>query len=195
MNIKTPSISKNHLGATALLIVAVAIVVLLVSWAQSPTSGKVLSTPVAATQKPEGYSTKQFSSEHLTFSYSGVYVSTTEAPKDNFVELHMLRAAVQHEKQIAVSVAYLPDGSLDSNGPYLHRKKRPDLYSSRQIEVSGKRIDVWVKHDGTEQTAIIPHNDKVVTLAFTSSTQDEKLGMEVDQLLGSMQLINQNDGR
>lgn len=119
----------------------------------------------------------------MSFSYSGIYVANNEGPKDSFVELYMLRAATNYDKQISASVAEIPGGNLESNGPYLHRKQRPDLYQSRKVEVEGRLVNVWVKNDGTEQTAIMPYGDKVVTLSFTSAGQNNELSTEVDSLL------------
>jgi hypothetical protein len=177
-------ISKKYIFS---LVVVVALVTGagLAWWASAPKKGRITSTPSQRNQS-EGYSVKELDGRYISLSYSGRYVASSEPPRDGYVELHMLRASTTYNKQIAVSVAELPGGNADSNGQYLHRKKRTDLYQNRKVAVGDRMVDVWVKKDGSEQTAMMPKGELLATLSFTTANQNDNLTAEVDEILKSL---------
>ncbi len=180
-------ISKKMILIPVLLIIVI-VGIVIAMWASAPKKGTIGTAPSTRTNQTENYTVKQLDGKFIAFSYSGRYVASTESPQDGSLELYMLRATTTYDKQIAASVAELPDGNLNANGAYLYRQSRTDLYKKRSVEVQGRQIDVLVKSDGTEQTAFLPYGNRVVILAFTTTAaaaQNDNLTDEVNELLKS----------
>ena len=179
-------ITKKWVIITSILLFVLAVLGVVGWWANTPKKGKVITAPVMRDQD-QGYSVKELNGQYISFSYSGIYIPSSEPARDNFVELHMLRASTIYDKQIAVAVANLPDGNVNSNGAYLLRKSHPDLYKNRILNLGDKQIEVWSKSDGSEETAIMPKGDKVAILSFTSANKNDNLRTEADEVLKSFQ--------
>ncbi len=167
------------------IIIAIVLIGLLgwfLVWAALPNHAK-LSAPKATNKTPAIVGDKDLNSTYISFRYNGKYLAKNEGPSNNDLEVHTLSADTHYNKQIIASVSTLPDGQLDSYGAYIFRKVRTDLYKARQVKVAGLAAEVWVKNDGSEQTVMIPHGNKVATLAFTTASQMDTLTAEVDALL------------
>jgi hypothetical protein len=151
-------------------------------WARTPTEGKILTPPPI--KGPTTYYDKTLDGTYISFKYSGKYLPKNEGPRDNDMERYTLSADTHYDKRVLVSVAGLPDGRLEeSNGSYIFRQKSTDLYGSRKVPVGNTTTDVWVKKDGTEQTTMIPHGDKVAIISFVTANPSDDLTGEMDALL------------
>lgn len=174
-------IKPKYLKIIISIAVIAGAVTVFVLWAKSPHQGSVSKTqsPIG----PAAYSDKQLNGKYLSFQYSGKYVAQSGGAKDNDLEIFILSAATQYEKRIVASVASLPDGKVESNGSYIYRQASTVTYSNRKVIVEGVPVDVWVKKDGLEQTAMIPHGNKLGVISFVTTNANDDLTGEMDTLL------------
>lgn len=164
------------------------VVVGIVLWAGKPHSGTI--SPPPTTIAPTTYYDKKLEGKYITFQYSGKYIARDEKAVNNNLELHSLNADTHYDKRIMASVVGMPTGSLDRNGDYLYRRNSPAVYKSRTVHAGNKVIEVWVRNDGSEQTAMIPHGDKAAVISFVTASNSDSLTAEVDALLNTFQWNN-----
>ncbi len=183
---KRKVITKKRSILIIVIILLVGIVAWLVMWMLQPSKGTVtLHSTSNSSQTSPTYTSKILDGTYLTFSYSSKYTVKNEGAKNNDLEVYRLSADTHYNKQILASVSNLPDGKLTSDSAYIYRKLHTDLYTPRVIQVANLSVDVWVKNDGTEQTVMIPHGDKVATFAFLTASSIDNLSQEVDALLST----------
>jgi hypothetical protein len=163
------------------IVVVIAVIVGLIIWARTPTLGRILSPPPL--KGPTTYYDKKLDGRYMSFQYSGKYSASDQGAKDNDLERYALNADTHYDKRLLASVANLPDGKLESDGGYILRQKSTELYKNRKFVVSGNSIDVWVKNDNTEQTAMIPHGNKVAVISFVTTNPGDDLTGEMNALL------------
>jgi hypothetical protein len=152
-----------------------------VIWARTPTQGRILSPPPL--KGPTTYYDKKLNGRYMSFQYSGKYSGTEQEAKDNTLERYVLNADTHYDKRLLASVGSLPDGKLESDGSYIYRQKSPNIYTNRKVSVNGVYVNVWVKHDNMEQTAMIAHGDKVAVLSFVTANPSDDLTGEMNALL------------
>jgi hypothetical protein len=165
-------------GLAAIIIAAIVGVVI---WARAPTLGTILSPPPL--QGPTTYYDKKLNGKYMSFQYSGKYSATDQGAKDNDLERYTLNADTHYDKRLLASVANLPDGKLEADGGYILRQKSTDLYKNRKFAVKGSSVDIWVKNDNTEQTAMIPHGNKVAVISLVTANPGDDLTGEMNALL------------
>lgn len=153
----------------------------IVIWARTPTVGIILSPPPL--KGPTTYYDKKLNGKYMSFQYSGKYSATDQGTKDNDLERYTLNADTHYDKRLLASVANLPDSNVQSDGAYIFRQKSPSLYVDRKVTVQSTPIDVWVKNDGTEQTAMIPHGNKLAIITFVTANPADDLTGEMNALL------------
>lgn len=181
-NIKT---HKIKLIAIVTLIIAVYLVVV---WANSDNSG-VIETPIAALpQTTVTVAYKDYAGSSVTFRYSGIYTLHTKAVSKNSgtYEQAMLKADTTYEKHISYEVDDLPGGSLANNSANNLRLNSPDVYAARNFEINGIPTTVWMKKDGTEQTALLPHGNRVAIISFVQIGTQSDLTPEVNAVLSTL---------
>lgn len=174
----------KYLKIFLLVLAAIGLIVWLILWGRSSGEGKVLRSPDS--KAPTAYVDKQLVGRYISFTYSGRYMARTEAAKDNDLERYTLSADTRHDKRILASVSNLPDGKLESDGSYIYRQKATALYTSRKVQVGEHQsVTVWAKKDGTEQTAIMAHGNRVATVSLVTTNTSEDLTAETNALLKS----------
>jgi hypothetical protein len=152
-------------------------------WASTPKQGTITNTSSSRVQTT--YYDKKLEGTYMSFQYSGKYIAKTETVTNGDLERYTLSADTHYDKRILASVADLPDGRLESNGAYIFRQKSPDSYIYRKMQVNSGMIGVWVKKDGTEQTAMIPRGNKVVVISLVTASTNDDLAKETDALLNT----------
>lgn len=165
----------------ALVLIVLVVVVLFVLWLTADNEGKISDPSGSARSNVPSY--KDFDGKFITFRYSGMYGVRALPTANQDLELYNFSASTMYQKNIAVSVSELTAGSLNNNSAYNLRRSQPDKYAQRDIQVAGMPATLWVKHDGKEETAIIPKGDRVAVLSFTTAGPTGQLGSEVTALL------------
>lgn len=173
---------KKSLKIVVPIVVVLAAIVWFVLWANAPKQGTITNGS-SSNKGPTTYYDKKLDGTYMSFQYSGKYVAKTETPTNGDVERYTLSADTRYDKRISASVSDLPDGQLTSNGNYIFRQKSTTLYTNRKVQVAGSTADVWVKKDGTEQTAIFAHGAKAATISFVTANTNDDLTSEIDALL------------
>lgn len=179
--------AKKYLKIAVPVLFVAGVIVCVVLWARAPQEGRI--TKSAVTKGPTTYYDKKLEGTYISFQYSGKYIVRNETAKDNDVELYTLSANTRYDKRILVSVANLPDGRLESNGAYIFRKKSPTVYTIRTVQVGDTQVEVWVKSDGLEQTAMIPRGNKVAVISFVTANMSDDLTTEADALLKTFRWV------
>lgn len=156
-----------------------------VVWSSAPHEGVISNPPQL--QTPKVHTTNKLDGNYISFEYNGRYTAREDIPRNEAIEMYTLYADTRYDKRILASVTNLPDGRVESSAAYIYREKTPSLYTSRKIQVEGKDVEVWSKSDGTEQTAFIPHNDKLAIVSFVTSNTSDQLTGEMDGLLKTFQ--------
>lgn len=170
------------------LVIVVAILAWLILWMQSPSEGSVSKKPPTSTKQVSTFQDKKLDGEYIAFQYSGKYVPSANVAANNDVERYTLSAGTNYDKRIQAAVVNLPDGKLESNGDYIFRQKTPSVYTKRQLKTSVGTYDIWVKTDGTEQTAMAAKGNKAIVITLlTSPGVEDNLTVEADTLLNSLQ--------
>lgn len=156
-------------------------------WSQAPSRGKVV--PVSALNNAaKTDSVKKLDGAYISLQHRAEYEVQKGTASNNDLERYTLSASTQYNKQILASVVNLPGGQLKSNGDYIYRHKSPETYTSRKLQVKDKVIDVWVKKDGTEQTAMIPRGDKAAVVSLVAAAgANLQLTTEMNELLHSLE--------
>jgi hypothetical protein len=178
-------IKIRYLKATIFLVVLVIAVIAIAVWGKTPRLG-IIKNP-SVTNSPTTYYDKKLNGTYISFQYSGKYMEKNDGPKDNYLERYTLSADTHYDKRIQASVIDLPDGKLESNGDYLYRMKSGSVYTARKIEIHGTVVNVWVKNDGTEQTAFITHGNKAASISFVTASGNDNVTGEMDALLETLQ--------
>lgn len=182
---------KKRIKLIVTIIILIGGIVAVVTWTKSPSEGSVLNMPPKVTKKVSTFSDKTLEGNYISFQYSGKYVASANVPANNDLERYVLSAGTNYDKRIQVSVANLPTGKLESNGDYIYRQKTPTIFSKRQFKSSVGTYDIWVRNDGTEQTAMLARGNKILTVSFlTSPGVEDNLGPEADALLNSLSWKN-----
>jgi hypothetical protein len=159
----------------------------LVIWMQTPARGSVSLTSTTNKTMPPLHA-KKLDGTYVSFQYGGEYSAQTEEAANNDLERHTLNASTHYNKQILASVVELPGGLLQHNGDYVYRQKSTGTYANRKFQVNGRAIDVWVKRDGTEQTAMVPKGDKAAVVSLvTGPGANVDLTTEMDTLLKTLE--------
>jgi hypothetical protein len=177
---------KSHkikiLIAGALLIVTFFVVV----WANSNNTG-VVETPYSVLPKAT-VAYKDYDGTSLSFRYLGVYSIRKPAveQKNANVGQVMFKADTTYEKHLSVEVSNLPGGALAQNSAYNLRLNSPNEYASRSLTVDGVQATIWVKKDGTEQTAMVPRGNRLATFSFVQIGTQSDITPEVDALLATV---------
>jgi hypothetical protein len=175
---------KKWLKILIPLVVIAGAIIWLVLWMRAPSDGNVTFKQVNNSNSSTALQEKQLNGQHISFKYSGKYVQSANTPANNDVERYTLSAGTNYDKRIEVAVVNLPNGQLSSNGDYIYRQKTPSVYTKRLQQTAIGQFEIWVKADGSEQTAMIPRGDKAIVLSFLTNTGAEaSLTGEVDTLL------------
>lgn len=178
---------KKRLLVTITIISIIGAIVWLVIWAQAPARGSVsfVSTPSkTASPLPD----KKLEGTYISFQYRGEYSARVEDPANSDLERHTLDANTQYNKQILASVVILPGGQLQGNGDYLYRQKSTNTYINRKLHTNGSSIDIWVKKDGTEQTAMVQRGERAAVVSLiTDPGVDTNLTVEMNELLKTLE--------
>lgn len=178
--------SKKRLIKTIIVILLLVVSALLIRWMLSPHKGKVtLSSSSPDSKVLTTYTDKLLDGTDIAFNYSGKYIAKNEGQSNNDLEVYRLSADTHYDKQILASVSNLPDGQLSYYAAYKYRQLHTELYTLRKVRVDNIAVDVWVKNDGTEQTAMIPKGNKVATIALTTASTTDQLTPEIDALLST----------
>lgn len=175
----------KYIGISISIVLVLGIIAGFVMWSHSPNKGRIL-TPQPA-KGPSTYNDKKLVGTYMSFQYSGKYIVRNEAATNGDLERYTLSADTHYDKRILASVANLPDGKLESNGAYIFRQKSSNIYTSRKVTVDEGTVNVWVKNDGTEQTAMLPHGDKVAVVSLITAGTSDDLNTEMDALLKTFQ--------
>lgn len=151
--------------------------------ANMPNKGSISNPP--SNKASNDYYDKILDGTHFKFQYSSRFLAKNETATNGDLERYVLIADTRYDKRILASVTGLPDGRLESNGGYIFRQSSSSIYSSRTIKVGSDTITIWVKKDGTEQTAIIPNGQKAAVISFVTINTNENLTNEIDTLLST----------
>jgi hypothetical protein len=178
-------IKAKYVKATVFIVVLVVAIVAVAAWGKTPKLGRIKNPSV--TNSPTTYYDKKLNGTYISFQYSGKYIEKNDGPGDNFLERHTLSADTHYDKRIQASVFSLPDSKLDSNGDYIYRMKSTSVYTNRKVSIHGAIVDIWVKNDGTEQTAFIAHGNKAASISFVTASASDNVTGEMDALLETLQ--------
>lgn len=177
---------KKYLRIFLPLLAVSAVVILFILWMRTPAEGTITSK-TEGSKNASTLQDKQLNGMYIAFQYNGKYIAGQNSPANNDLERYTLSAGTNYDKRIQAAVVNLPDSNLASNGDYIYREKTPAVYTKRQLQTSAGLFDIWVKRDGSEQTAFAAHGQKVAVFSFTTSPgADSTLTTEVDTLLKSL---------
>lgn len=169
---------RTFITFTSILVIIIAVGLWFITWSKAANEGTI-SAPITK-NIPVTYTDKSLSGTYVGFSYSGKYTIRDEVAKDMDIERHTLTADTRYDKRILVSVS---NGQLSTNGAYIFRQHAPNQYASRNVPAGNGTAEVWVKKDGTEQTAFIVKGDKVAMISFVTANTSEDLTSETNALL------------
>lgn len=185
MKVKNLKLQKKTIIRILVGLLLIGVVALMVIWMGAPHKGRVTLASSPHNEISSTRTDKTLHGTYMTFNYSGMYLAKSETDKNNDLEVHTLVADSNYDKRIVASVSNLPDGQLNSYGAYKMRSVRTDLYTARKIQLGDGVVDLWVRHDNTEQTAFILRGNKVVTISFVTSSTSGNLTPEVEAILRS----------
>jgi hypothetical protein len=178
---------KKPLVISILILVILGAISWLIFWMHMPAEGSVSHITPSGRSGAAPYN-KKLDGTYVSFQHSSEYMVRSVAPSNNDLERYTLNASTQYSKQIIASVVRLPEGQLKSNGDFLYRLKSPEVYTSHKFHTSSGIVDVWVRKDGTEQTAMVPHGDKAAILSLiTAPGANIDLTPEMDTLLKTLE--------
>lgn len=176
---------KRQLKLVVFVVIFIGLVIWVAVWAAHPREGVIVPPPEAQLTTP--HTSNTLDGTYISFEYNGKYTAREDVPRNENIEMYTLYADTRYDKRILASVATLPDGRLETYAAYIYRQKATNVYASRKVQVAGSTVDVWTKNDGTEQTAFIPHNDKVAVISFVTTNTSDQLTGEMDSLLKTFQ--------
>jgi hypothetical protein len=178
---------KSYIIATIVLLLVAGLIAWGVMWMHMPARGKVMPTPPISAGTTSLIN-KRLSGKYISFEYKGEYTAQTDKSENGSLERYTLGAGTQYSKEIHISVSELPDGKLEANGDYIYRQKSMDVYSSRNLNTGHGIYKIWVKKDGTEQTAMVPKGDKVAVISFViGNGSNIDVTTEINALLQSLE--------
>lgn len=160
---------KKRFVITGIITGIVTILIIgLLLWTRQPATGRITTASVPP-KTVSNAQTKKLDGAYISFEYKGEYSAKPQSAADGSIERYVLDTSSQDNRQILASVTELPGGKLESNGNYIYRVKSPDVYESRTFDNGKQTITVWVKKDGTEQTAMIPSGNRLAVISFVSA--------------------------
>lgn len=164
-------------------IIVVIIATICILWfLTSSNQGTVSQAPAPGPQKAAVPTYKELRGANFRLRYLGMYTIKQLSASDNDLEIYQLTADTTYTKQLAIAVSRLPGGDLANNSAYLLRQSQPGTYTEQKIGAA----DVWLRRDGTEETAFLVHGERVATLAFTQQgSTTAALQTEVHNVLDS----------
>lgn len=168
------------------VVLVTGMVVVFLAWSNAPNQGTIANASTA--KAPAAYFDKTLDGTYMKFQHSSKYLLTSEIPSNGDLERYTLSADTRYDKRILISVTNLPDGRLDSNGAYIYRQSSKDVYGMRKLQIGSELYTVWVRNDGTEQTAMIPRGNKVAIISSVTANPKDDLNTEMDALLNSFRL-------
>lgn len=173
---------RKPLIIIVLVVVLVVAVLLIFHWlSASSQASNTTNAPKLSASKPVGNQT--FTGAYMSFTYSGQYIAqqlTAQAPD---LESYMLSADTSYPKNLAVTVT---TGDMTKSSGYNLRQIDTADYSRHSELVDGSQAVLWVKADGSEQTAYIQHGPNFATLSFNvQNTNVSSLTAEVNAVLAS----------
>lgn len=154
-----------------------------VVWSNVPRHGVISNAPPA--KSPTAYFDKTVDGTYMKFQYNSKYVLKKEIPINGDLERYTMSAGTRYDKRLLAVVANLPDSKLETYGAYIYRKTRTDLYAARKLQSGDEVYTVWVRSDGTEQTAMIPQGNKVAVITYVTANPKDDLTSEMDAFLNS----------
>lgn len=157
----------------------------LLVWANMPKKGSILNAP-NSNRASNKYTDLTLDGTNFKFQYSSSFNLKQEVASNGDVERYTLIADTRYDKRILASVAELSDGRLESNGAYIFRQNSSN-YSNRKVKAGSEMATVWVKKDGTEQTAIIHNGKQAALISFVTSNINDNLTKDIDTLLSTFQ--------
>jgi hypothetical protein len=159
-------------------------VIWVITWAGTPRQATIVKS-VSSKSAITTYYDNSLDGTYMSFKYSGKYIVRKDGPKDNYLELYTLSADTHYDKRILASVANLPDGRLQSDGGYIFRQKSPALYNSKSIQLGDASATIWVKKDGSEQTAMVPRGNKLAVISMVTASTSDNIDKEMEALLNT----------
>ena len=168
------------IAASVLVVVALGVIVY---WSGASHGGTIHAHKDQATVADTA--DKVLSSDRISLNYQNGYAKRILPPTDNNIELYELTAPTVYDKRLSVELTRLPSANLSDDGSYNLRRVHPQQYQERLVTTQYGQAHIMVKTDGTEQTVFLPHSGMLLTLAFVSAGELDKLPAEVNAVLAS----------
>lgn len=179
----------NQIKRSKIIVPAVIVILVIgsvasfVLWASKPHQGRV--TNASSSRETVAYQDKLLEGTYFQFVHSSNYSIKKEAALNGEIERYTLSAGTRYDKRLLAAITNLPDGQIDSYGAYIYRKSSADVYSMRKIQSGSNTYNVWVRKDGTEQTAMIQRGNKLALITLVTANPKDDLTTEMDALLNT----------
>lgn len=112
----------------------------------------------------------------VEFSYPGMFDAVAQIKTDaQAIEQYTIGSKANYKHQITVDVRPLASGSLADDASYRVRLNDPGTYTPTPVQLRGEPGVVMIKADHSEQTLFWAHQNKLLTLAVTSSDPADKV--------------------
>lgn len=182
-------LSKKKIIILGVVLAGVVGLIYFVGSLNKPAEGTVKQV-TSTEEKPPEY--KTIAGEHITFQYperfSEASNSNPSASLEHWILVTRLSQGAGQTGQISLSIAKLPEGGVKENSSYKHINAFTDKYKLSDASYSDEPVIIATRIDPSyERTALWQHKNLLLTATLTSSTENEQLNREFDELLRSMQ--------
>lgn len=147
------------------LLVLIGAVALAVHNLNAPAEGSITQTPPSKAEVTDPYANPgTYNGKYVSFTYPAHYKKVPSQITGSYLEVIDFYATDQTSKQIAIGI--LKESLSDDSG-IAFRKMHPDVYQLEPRTRSGAVIYTSTAN-GSERTAYLQHQDKVITISITS---------------------------
>lgn len=177
----------------AILITLLAAGAVLLSLVNGPAKGTIKTSEESTTQRANlDLASKQLRGEYFTLVHSATYGSSTDTSSDNprALEQHtLLKELYPGYERIVITIFALEPGGLTQESSYQLRLQKPEQYTRTEETLGGHEMVVFTASDKSEVTMFFANQSFVATVAVTSTTSSDDLGVVAREVARSFEWL------
>ncbi len=182
-------LNKKKIVIFSAVVTVVAAISYSVHSLNTPATGTVSQNSPAEEKTPEK---KTISGKYIDFQYPARFAEASNANQTASLEYWILVSRLSQGAgqtgQISVIITNLPEGGVKEDSSYKNVHAFTDKYKLNDTTYNNEPVSVATRTDPSyERTALWPHKKLLLTATVTSSTQNDQLDKEFNDLLSSVQ--------